>query len=321
MSKEIQEYKANQLSLNEISNISKVFHQSGMFNDINSQAQAIVKVMAGKELGISPIRSMTKIYMVKGQVTFGSDIFASQVKQSKEYDYRVKKLTNEECIISFMQLGNNGKWENIGESSFTIKDAKTAGVYREGSGWTKFPKNMLFARAISNGCRFYCPHLIGGGYIPEELGANERGVVIDVEENTPQDFTPEDEKKKTEEEKKAETSLIDNGDGTFSEPEEEPKEVDLSVQWTKEDDGIYTFKSESGSKIYQVVLPKDKETKASCNCPVAAECKHIQYAKILFLAEKLGIKVDLDVLNTKELRLEQIEELKAGLKEKNKEAK
>ena len=47
----------------------------------------------------------------------------------------------------------------------------------------KFPRNMLFARAISNGARWYCPDLFNGNavYVPEELGAvvDGDGNVID----------------------------------------------------------------------------------------------------------------------------------------------
>ena len=44
----------------------------------------------------------------------------------------------------------------------------------------KFARNMLFARAISNGARWYCPDLFSGNpvYVPEELGA-----IVDGEGN------------------------------------------------------------------------------------------------------------------------------------------
>jgi hypothetical protein len=35
--------------------------------------------------------------------------------------------------------------------------------------WKNYPKNMLFARAISNAARFYCPEAISGYYTTEEL--------------------------------------------------------------------------------------------------------------------------------------------------------
>jgi len=71
-----------------------------------------------------------------------------------------------------MEEGNQ-----IGVSVFTIEDAKTAGLYRQSSPWEKYPRNMVFARAITNGARWYCPDVFNGPiYTPDELGAE---VVID----------------------------------------------------------------------------------------------------------------------------------------------
>jgi hypothetical protein len=136
-----------------------------MFPDIKSQNQAIVKILAGRELGLPPLISMTKIYMVLGKVTIGAELMAGIIKKSKEYDYKIKVLDNTKCEIEFMK-GN----EILGTSIFTVEDAKKAGVYKAGGAWEKFPRNLLFARAMSNGCRFFCPHLISGAYTPEELG-------------------------------------------------------------------------------------------------------------------------------------------------------
>lgn len=149
----------------ETQSLGDVFAKSGMFPDIKSQNQAIVKILAGRELGLPPLISMTKIYMVLGKVTIGAEIMAGLVKKSKEYDYKIKCLDNLKCEIEFAK-GN----EVLGNSIFTIEDAKKAGVFKTGGAWDKFPKNLLFARAMSNGCRFFCPHLISGAYIPEELG-------------------------------------------------------------------------------------------------------------------------------------------------------
>jgi hypothetical protein len=55
-------------------------------------------------------------------------------------------------------------------SEFTIQDAKMAGT----KNLNKFPKNMLFARAISNGAKWFAAGIFGGSpvYTPEELGAS-----------------------------------------------------------------------------------------------------------------------------------------------------
>ena len=157
------------LSLGDTLNLGEVLAQSGMFSDVKTKAQAVAKILAGRELGLGPIVSMTKIYMVKDKITLGAEVMASLIKKSGTYDYIVKKLTNNECELEFQKIENN-KRTVVGTSSFCILDAQKAGV-AHGDNWKKYPRNMLMARAISNGARWYCPHLIAGAYVPEELGA------------------------------------------------------------------------------------------------------------------------------------------------------
>lgn len=135
--------------------VGKVFAESGLFPDVKSQAQAAVKILAGRELGLSPFESMKNIYLVNGKLALQSNALASLVKSSKKYDYHVDVSTNEECKISFFEKVD-GKKEPVGVSEFTFKDAAKAGLVNKDN-WKNFPKNMLFARALANGVRFYCP--------------------------------------------------------------------------------------------------------------------------------------------------------------------
>ena len=141
--------------------IGKAFAESGMFPDIKSAAQAIVKIQAGQEIGIPPFAAMSGIHIIKGKPTIGAGVMASCVKGSGKYDYRVLQSTDKICSIDFYQ----GK-EKIGNSSFTIEEAKKAGTQN----LDKFPKNMLFARAMSNGVKWFTPDVFAGPvYTPEEF--------------------------------------------------------------------------------------------------------------------------------------------------------
>lgn len=146
--------------------IGQVFAQSGMFPDIKSQAQAVVKIMAGKELGLTPFQSMKSLYLVNGRLGIMADAVGSKVKQSGKYDYRVKNHTDQECTVEFYSL--NGQRELIGESTYTLKDAAKAGIVNRDV-WKAYPKNMLFSRALTNGTRWFCPDVICGFSTVEEL--------------------------------------------------------------------------------------------------------------------------------------------------------
>jgi hypothetical protein len=152
-----------QLPIAELMNMAKAFAESGMFADTKSAAQAIVKIQAGQEIGIPPFAAMTGIHIIQGKPSIGAGLIASRVKGSGKYDYRVVEASENVCSIDFYQ----GKTK-IGNSTFTINDAKKALT----KNIDKFPKNMLFARAISNGVKWYCPDIFSGPvYVPEEMQA------------------------------------------------------------------------------------------------------------------------------------------------------
>ena len=145
----------NQLAINEGMELGKIFCESGVFPDIKSAAQGYVKILAGRELGLSPMQSIGAFYFVNGKIGITSNTIAALIKKSKKYDYRIDTHTETECAISFY----NGTEKPIGISTFTIKDAARAGIVN-GVNWKNYPRNLLFARALMNGARFYCPDVM-----------------------------------------------------------------------------------------------------------------------------------------------------------------
>ena len=160
-----------QLPITEIMSIGKAFAESGMFLDTKSAAQAIVKIQAGQEIGIPPFAAMTGIHIIQGKPTIGAGIMASRVKGSGKYDYSIIEQTDKICSIDFYQ-GNI----KIGNSTFTLDDAKKAGT----KNLEKFPRNMLFARAMSNGVKWFTPDIFSGPvYVPEEMSIDTTAEVVE----------------------------------------------------------------------------------------------------------------------------------------------
>jgi hypothetical protein len=166
------------VSATEALSLGETFAKSGMFPDIKTAQQAVVKIMAGQEIGIPPFAAMSGIHIIGGKPTIGAGLIASAVKGSGKYDFRVVEQSEKVCSIDFYQ----GK-EKIGNSTFTIEEAKKAGT----KNLDKFPKNMLFARAISNGVKWFTPDVFSGPvYVPEEMESvvteEAQAVVIDTAE-------------------------------------------------------------------------------------------------------------------------------------------
>lgn len=164
-------------------NIAKCFTASGYFKDVRDVAQAMTKILAGRELGIGPMASLNGVYIERGRPCYTANIIATAIKRSGRYNFRVKVLNEKICTLVFF----DGK-ENIGESTFTFEDADKAELTKgpNAHSWRHYPRNMLFARALTNGQKWYCSD-IGNGmalYTPEELGAtvDEEGGVITATE-------------------------------------------------------------------------------------------------------------------------------------------
>jgi hypothetical protein len=155
----------------DLAKLGDVLARSGYFQDTRDAAQAIVKVLAGRELGIGPIAAMTGIYLVKGRVTMSANLMAAQVKRSGRYTYIVTTMTDERVELQFQER-TDGAWQPIGTSTFTKADAQQAGLWGSSEPWKKTPRNMLFARAMSNGCKWFTPDIFSGPvYTPDELDA------------------------------------------------------------------------------------------------------------------------------------------------------
>jgi len=259
---------AADVNVDELGRIGKMLAVSGYFdqdrNIDRAIAQMAVKVMAGRELGYGPFASANGIHIIKGKPAVSANLMAAAVKAHPQYDYRVRAMDDSAVSVEFFQDG-----ESIGVSSFSIDDAKSAGLMSNNT-WKSYPRNMLFARAISNGVRWYCPDVFAGNavYVPEELGADvdENGDVVEyrvadaqpqpvqIEEPRPE-FSMADVEPVEVPPKDAEPSHDENGNGTL--PAKLRKKLHAVGQetygdeWDKERHRICTkkYKVDSSNKL------------------------------------------------------------------------
>lgn len=169
--------------LNELESMGRIFHAAGMFPNVQSVAQAVVKIMAGQELGLSPIESMMGVNVFNGRVSLSAEVMGKLIKKDPRYDYKIITLTPTECVLEFYENG-----QVVGTSKFTMDDAKQAGLAGKDV-WKAYPRNMLFSRALSNGKRWFSPDAGPGIYTHEELGlpVNGEGELIEGQGPTQRD--------------------------------------------------------------------------------------------------------------------------------------
>ena len=132
-------------------------------NDPNAYAIAM-----GRDLGLNAALALQNIHIIGGKPALGAGARAMFLAQAG-YSWRPVVHTDKQCTLRFYFRGDgmadvDGKPLDV---TITMEDAERAGWVQNsrGSGkvgnYDKIPKNMLFARVISNFHRWYAPHVVG----------------------------------------------------------------------------------------------------------------------------------------------------------------
>lgn len=129
---------------------------------IKNGAQAAAIILAGRELGMPPMRALRSLVLVKGKVTEYAD---SQLSRFKSDGGRaVFKTLDETKAVLWLKHPNGDEHTE----SFTMEDAKRAGLTSSGM-YSKFAKAMLRSRTITAGLKSIGWEGGAGVYDPAEL--------------------------------------------------------------------------------------------------------------------------------------------------------
>ena len=156
-------------TLEDARQLSQAIVASNYFPGVAMVPQAMIKIQFGAELGMPPIASILNIHMIDGKPSMSAAMVAARVKQ-KGYRYVVLEAGNDGVTIEFLERDVDTRaWLSMGTSSFTMEDAKRAGLSGK-KNWQGYPRAMLFARAMTQGARMFTPDVFFGAvYDPEEL--------------------------------------------------------------------------------------------------------------------------------------------------------
>lgn len=162
---EPQNYMPSREEFRLVVSIGEVMADSGFFDGAKGQAQAIAKILAGRELGIGPFAAMNGIHLIKGKPCVGANLIASAIKRHPTYGYRVREKTDTVCAIEFFDGA-----ESLGVETWTIAMAERAGLVKTNAVWRSYPQAMLFSRCISSGYKVHCPDVFSTAvYVDGEL--------------------------------------------------------------------------------------------------------------------------------------------------------
>jgi 5'-3' exonuclease len=155
-------------SMSEAIRLADLAFHSKQFSAYGTPQAVLMSLLAGRELGLTAMASLRALHILEGKPTMSADLMRALVIKSGAVNYfRCVERTNEKATWE-AQRGNDPPVT----LTFTMDDARQAGVVKPNSGWVKFPSDMLTARASSKLARLIAPDVIHGVYLPEEIREN-----------------------------------------------------------------------------------------------------------------------------------------------------
>jgi len=124
-------------------------------------------VAKAKSMEMDPIDALNGgLYYVNGRVGMSTEAMAARMRAAGHSISKDQKSTNTCCVLNGKRADNGDTWT----TSFSIDDAKRAGIYNEKGPWGKYPDVMCYNRAMSKMFRQLTPDLSkGAGYTLDEL--------------------------------------------------------------------------------------------------------------------------------------------------------
>ena len=131
---------------------------------IQKPEAAFAVILAGRELGLTAMQSLRSLHLIEGKPTLSADLMVALVKRSPLCkSFKLIESTGDRATYEANREG-----EGVTRMSFTIEEAKAAGVTGKDN-WKKYPAAMLRARCIAALARVVFPDLLLGVYESDEL--------------------------------------------------------------------------------------------------------------------------------------------------------
>lgn len=115
---------------------------------INKPGNVLVAVQMGAELGLKPMQALQGIAVVNGNPTIWGDAMWALILSHPEYEDSTQDMTDTKCTVMLKR-----KNKSAVVSTFTMDDAKKAGLAGKQGPWQTAPKRMLQMRARAFACR------------------------------------------------------------------------------------------------------------------------------------------------------------------------
>lgn len=132
---------------------------------IKNGSQLAMVLLAGYEAGMTPMESINSYYIVNGKVTIWGSAVLVQLRRA---GYKIRWVKSDDKVAE----AEISKGTERHVETYTIDEAKASGLLTKDT-WMKYPKEMLRHKTIGRAVRFFCPEVLGGFYMKEEIEAED----------------------------------------------------------------------------------------------------------------------------------------------------
>lgn len=130
--------------------------------------QVTAAMMYGREIGLPPLTTLQNTHVIHGRV----GMYAEQLRAmilAAGHEYEIEESTSDRCVISGRRKGSD-RWIS---HTYTMDQAKLAGLYGQNEQYRKRPVEMLLARASGIMAHAQFPDVIRGMGALEEMDGAE----------------------------------------------------------------------------------------------------------------------------------------------------
>ena len=140
--------------------------------EIDTPEVALIRLQAGLELGLTPIWSLTNIFVVNGKPTVYGDALLGIVRAHPDFSDIRETIEGEvnsmtDSLVAICEIDRKG--QSTTARRFSVKDAKRAGLWGKSGPWTQYPLRMLQMRARAWACRDAFADALRGLGVSEEI--------------------------------------------------------------------------------------------------------------------------------------------------------
>jgi hypothetical protein len=141
---------------------------------VTTPEDALVRILTGRELGLTALQSMRLIYVVEGRPALDASLMLALSLNHPSCEYF--DLVESSPERATYRACRRGREEVV--LTWTLEQAKKAGLLDRGkdptkNNWHRYPDAMLRARCVSALARIVFPEAIAGLYVREEFDDGE----------------------------------------------------------------------------------------------------------------------------------------------------